>query len=60
MDDDSSEKEEKELVAQPSAHNDVSRRNQRRAELLRRRIEELDRRLALLKSERTLWLRLRR
>ena len=60
MDDDSSEKEEKELVAQPSAHNDVSPWNQRRAELLRRRIEELDRRLALLKSEPTLWLRLRR
>ena len=59
MDDDSSEKEEKELVAQPSAHNDVSGRNQRRAELLRRRIEELDRRLAILKSERTFWQRLR-
>jgi hypothetical protein len=60
MDDDSSEKEEKELVAQPSAHNDVSGRNQRRAELLRRRIEELDRRLAILKSERTFWQRLPR
>jgi len=60
MDDDDSEKEKKEFVEEPLAHNDVSPRNQRRAELLRRRIEELDRRLTILKSERTLWLRLRR
>jgi len=52
MDDDSSEKEENELVEEPS-HNDVSLRNQKRAELLRR-IEELDRRLAVLKGERRL------
>ena len=43
---------EKELVARPSSNKDVSLKNQKRAELLRSRIEELDRRLAILNSER--------
>ena len=45
------------LVARPSSNKDVSLKK-RRAELLRRRIEELDRRLAILNSERRLWQRL--
>ena len=53
------EPNEKELVAQPSSNEDVSLKNQKRAELLHRRIEELDRRLAVLNSDRKL-LRLRR
>jgi hypothetical protein len=44
---------EKEPVARPSSNKDVRLGNQRHAELLlRRRIQELDQRLALLKSER--------
>ena len=43
---------EKEPIARPSSNKDVSLKDQRRAELLRRRIEELDRRLAILNSER--------
>jgi hypothetical protein len=43
---------EKELIAGPSLNKDVSLKNQQRAELLRSRIEELDRRLAILNSER--------
>jgi hypothetical protein len=43
---------EKEPVARPSSNKDVSLKNQRLAELLRSRIEELDRRLAILNSER--------
>ena len=43
---------EKELVARPSLNKDVSPMNKKPAELLRRRIEELDRRLAILNSER--------
>ena len=43
---------EKELIAGPSSNKDVSLKNQQRAELLRSRIEELDRRLAILNSER--------
>ena len=43
---------EKELVAQPSSNKDVSLKNQKLAESLRSRIEELDRRLAILNSER--------
>ena len=44
---------EKEPVARPSSNNDASlKNNQKRAELLRSRIEELDRRLAILNSER--------
>jgi hypothetical protein len=39
-------------VARPSLNKDVRLKDQRRAELLRSRIEELDRRLAILKSER--------
>ena len=46
---------EKELVARPSSNKDVSLKNQKRAELLRSRIEELDRRLAILNSERGLF-----
>ena len=42
---------EKEPVARPSSNKGVSLKNQKRAELLRRRIEELDRRLAILNSE---------
>ena len=53
------EPNEKELVAQPSSNEDVSLKSQKRAELLHRRIEELDRRLAVLNSDRKL-LRLRR
>ena len=43
---------EKELAARPSSNKDVSLKNQKRAELLRSRIEELDGRLAILNSER--------
>jgi hypothetical protein len=43
---------EKEPVARPSSNKDVSLKNQELAELLRSRIEELDRRLAILNSER--------
>ena len=46
---------EKELVARLSSNKDVSLKNQKRAELLRSRIEELDRRLAILNSERGLF-----
>ena len=41
---------EKEPAARPSSNKDVSLKNQKRAELLRSRIEELNRRLAILKS----------
>jgi hypothetical protein len=51
---------EKVLVARPSSNEEVSLRNQKRAELLRGRIEELDRLLAILNSDRRLWQRLRR
>jgi hypothetical protein len=54
------EDSEKELVARPSSNEDVSLKNQRHAELLRRRIEELDRRLAIMNSDRTLLQRLLR
>ena len=54
------EDSEKELVARPSSNEDVSLKNQRHAELLRCRIEELDRRLAILNSDRTLLQRLLR
>jgi hypothetical protein len=50
---------EKEPVARPSSNKDVSLKNQEGAELLRGRIVELDRRLAILNSERTLWQRFR-
>ena len=50
---------EKEPVARPSSNKDVSLKNQEGAELLRGRIEELDRRIAILNSERTLWQRFR-
>jgi hypothetical protein len=53
------EPNEKELVARLSSNEDVVK-NQERAELLRRRIEELDRRLAVLNSDRKLLHRLRR
>jgi len=43
---------EKELAARPSSNNDVGPKNQKRAELLRSRIEELNRRLAILNSAR--------
>jgi hypothetical protein len=43
---------EKDLAALPSSNKDVSLKNQKRAELLRSRIEELDGRLAMLNSER--------
>ena len=43
---------EKDLAARPSSNKDVSLKNQKRAELLRSRIEELDGRLAMLNSER--------
>ena len=46
------ETSEKELAARPSSNKDVSLKNQKRAELLRSRIEELDGRLAILNSER--------
>ncbi len=46
---------EKELVVRPSSNKDVSPRNQKRAALLRSRIEELDRRLAILNSKRGLF-----
>ena len=39
-------------IARPSSNKDVRLSNQRRAELLRSRIEELDRRLVILNSER--------
>jgi hypothetical protein len=48
------EDSEKELVARPSSNEDVSLKNLRHAELLRSRIEELDRRLAILNGDRTL------
>ena len=54
------EPNEKELVTQLSSNEDVSLKNQKRAELLRRRIEELDRLLAILNSDRKLLQRLRR
>jgi hypothetical protein len=38
-------------IARPSSNKDVSLKNQKLAELLRSRIEELDRRLAILNSE---------
>jgi hypothetical protein len=53
------EPNEKELVAWLSSNEDVSLKNQKRAELLRR-IEELDRRRAVLNSDRKLLQRLRR
>ena len=40
------------LVARPSSNKIVSLKNQKRAELLRGRIEELDGRLAILNGER--------
>jgi hypothetical protein len=43
---------EKELVARPSSKKDVSLKNQQHAELMRSRIEELNRRLAILNSGR--------
>ena len=47
------EASEKELAVRPSSKKRVSlKKAQKRAELLRRRIEELDGRLAILKSER--------
>jgi len=49
---------EKELVAWPSSNEDL--KNQKLAELLHRRNEELDRRLAVLNSDRKLLQRLRR
>ena len=51
---------EKVLAARPSSNEKVSLKNQKRAELLRGRIEELDRLLAILNSDRKLWQRLRR
>ena len=51
---------EKELVAWPSSNKDVSLGNQKRAELLRSRIEELDWLLAMLNSERGLFEKLLR
>jgi hypothetical protein len=51
---------EKVLGARPSSNEEVSLKNQKRAELLRGRIEELDRLLAILNSDRKLWQRLRR
>ena len=42
----------KKLVARPSLNKDVSLKNQKLAELLRSRIEELDQRLVILNSER--------
>ena len=52
--------EEPNEVAWLSSNEDVSLKNQKRAELLRRRIEELDRLLAILNSDRKLLQRLRR
>ena len=49
---------EKELVAWLSSNEDL--KDQKLAELLHRRIEELDRRLAVLNSDRKLLQRLRR
>jgi hypothetical protein len=49
---------EKELVARLSSNEDL--KNQKRGELLHRRIEELDRRLAVMNSDRNLLQRLRR
>ena len=46
---------EKEPVARPFLNTDVSLKDQKRAELLRSRIEELDRRLAMLNSKRGLF-----
>jgi hypothetical protein len=43
---------EKELVARTFSNKDVSPKNQKHAELLRSRIEELNRRLAMLNSVR--------
>ena len=43
---------EKEPVARPSSNKDISLKDQQRAELLRSRIEELDRRLAILNNGR--------
>ena len=43
---------EKERVARPSSNKDASLKKQRHAELLLSRIEELDRRLAILNSRR--------
>ncbi len=43
---------EEELVTQSSSNKDVSLKDQRRAEFLRRRIEELNRRLVRLKAAR--------
>jgi hypothetical protein len=43
---------EKDLAARPSSNKDVSLKNQKRAELLRSRIEELDGHLAMLNCER--------
>ena len=54
------EPNEKELIARLSSNEDVSLKNQERAGLLRRRIEELDRLLAILNSDRKLLQRLRR
>ena len=48
-----------ELVARLSLKEDICPENQKRAELLRSRIEELDRRLAKLNSDRKLLQRLR-
>jgi hypothetical protein len=50
----------KEPIAWSSSNKEVSPKNQRHAELLRSRIEELDRRLAILNSDRTLLQRLLR
>ena len=43
---------ENEPVARPSSNKGISLKDQQRAELLRSRIEELDRRLAILNSRR--------
>ena len=43
---------EKVLGARPSSNEEVSLKNQKRAELLRGRIEELNQQLAILNSER--------
>ena len=53
------ENSEKEPVARPSSNKNVRLSKQRHAQLLRR-IEELDRRLAILNSDRTLFQRLLR
>ena len=54
------ENSEKEPVARPSSNKNVRLSKQRHAQLLRSRIEELDRRLAILNSDRTLFQRLLR